>query len=703
MFFREYKNAEVLLENLDQKIAQFSSDTVPSVIVDSKGKELYRVQVEFRKVVRSIDEVPTDMRNAIVAAEDRRFWGHSGVDPQGMLRVLFTAARDRRFGQGGSTITMQLAKLLYSNSERTFRRKLQDLALAIAMERKLTKEQILLLYLNRAFFGQRANGVAAAAEVYFGKELKELTLGECAMLARCVQSPSRENPFTNLKKATDNRNLVLGIMRTEGMIDEARYQKALAEVPQLRKKRKSNTAGQIKDAPYFVQHVMMELEKEHNIDTDMLAQGGYRITTTLDPELNDWTEQQVRNIVRRNRGSGVTQAAFVLMDKDGRILAEVGGVDYQRSQFNIVTQGRRQPGSSFKPFVYGAAFAQGVLSPYDYLPNSRMKFRQAGGPAYSPRNSNGRYSDSEAVVTAFKWSMNVPAVAAISKVGPQQVINYANGAFGFTSRFQPYLSLALGAGEVSPLEMAQAYSVFMLSGSRATPYTITSIIAPDGETIAQEQPRIVPNVFPGGASMQVDGLLREVVESGTGHEAASIPNARGKTGTTSDNKDAWFCGYADGLVGIGWIGHEVIGKDGRTRYLAMDRDVFGGTVTVDLWRSVMSKAHDKYSFDLPTSKRTNINGTDESTKPVENPGDTPGDTTTGGDGGNPDPDPGTPATPPTEDPGTTGGRRGPGIDPDPEPRKGRDPGVDPPNLDPGPDKGNGGGGGIDVPPPEVNR
>lgn len=660
MFLNAYKDAQVLVENLDDKMLALASESNPSVIYSSDGKKLYVVQGVYRKVLGDYSKIPPNMRYAILAAEDRRFFDHSGIDWWSMLRVLFTAAREGRASQGGSTLTMQLAKRMYSNSERTFKRKIQDMALAVAMERKLSKEQILTLYLDQVYFGSGAWGVQAASDVYFGKPVDKLTLGECAMLARCVQSPSRENPYRNLAKAVENRNLVLGIMRDESWITADQYAKAVAETPKLRSKQRPTMNVDLRDCPYFVRHVLDDLDAK-GIDFDALKQGGYKIYTTVDTDMQNVAEEQVRRIVRRYRGDGVTQGAFVLMDKDGQIKAEVGGVSYEKNQFNIVTQGRRQPGSSFKPFVYATAFANHQVSIWDSLPNQRHAFELGGGRrnTWTPKNSNGKYSDSISVISAFKWSVNVPAVWAMSRVGPDAVIQYANGAFGFSSKFRPVMSLALGAAEVSPLDMAQAYSVFMLRGNRATPYTITKIVGPDGETIEDAKPNIVPNVIGEEVTDEIDALMRAVVVSGTGREAGEVPNARGKTGTTSDNKDAWFCGYSDGLVGIGWIGNERI-VNGRAVYRSMDSSVFGGTVTVQMWTNIMARAHERFATpmgDRPLADQvaSGRGGGDDGlgTGPVQDP--------TG------DPYPGIPSPDPTSAPEhVPNDGPGPGHDPSPD-------------------------------------
>lgn len=687
-FMGVYKRAEELVRTIDEKMSVVQ--VLPSKIVSADGVVLYQVSDVYRKPLGDFSKIPPHMRDAIIAAEDKRFWQHGGVDFWGLARALGGIARDHRVSQGGgSTITMQLAKRLFSGGEQTFDRKLQDIAVAMEIEKHYSKQQILTMYLDQVYFGSGAYGVQAASEIYFGKTVDELSLGECAMLARCVQRPSDVNPYKNLQRSVENRDLVLGTMLEMKTISQREYDKAIAEKPKLRQKTAPQLTVDLRNAPYFVQHVLEDL-KDQNIDMDTLKLGGYTIHTTLDYKTQKIAEEQVRKIVRDYRGEHVTTAAFVLMDKEGQIKAEVGGVSYKRSNFNIVTHGMRQAGSSFKPFVYSAAFQEGKLGIYDDLPDLRRKFHPGMSDEWTPRNSNAKYYPSVPVRSAFMYSMNVPAAEVMERVGPDKAVEYANGAFGFTSPFKPYMSLVLGAQDVRPIEMAQAYSVFMLRGNRATPYTITKIEQPDGEPISFE-PKIVPNVLSPEVADDTDALMRAVATGGTGKEAKDVPNARGKTGTTSDNKDAWFCGYSDGLIGIGWVGNETIRKNGSAVYGQMGRAVFGGTVTVQFWRAIMLSAHDRLSSPMPerplafTFGERGGGGSGHTANPDGDPGAIPDDVpvpdgnpdayptsipdytpapANGGNGGNGDP----PGTDPVPPPTTTGGGTGNGNGGAPPPR-----------------------------------
>lgn len=585
----ELSKAQERIPKLEALLGQYSNQ--PSVIVSADGQTLFTIASEYRRPIKDLrKEVPETILNATIAAEDKRFFEHEGIDTMAIMRVLFTNAKEGRMAQGGSTLTMQLAKRLYSDGSRTFQRKLEDMAMAVQMERVLSKDEILRLYLNQVYYGRKAYGIQAAADIYFGKKLDDLTVGEAAMLARCVRRPSHENPVDNPKKAIENRDVVLSIMRSEKMISEEEYEQALKEPLKVRKTQVRAVAG-VKVAPYFVDYVLDVLHEDFpNID---LGAGGYRVETTLNLKMQTKAEEEVRKLVRNNRSRRVTTAAFVLMTRTGEIKAMVGGVDYKRNQYNVITQGRRQPGSAWKPFVYASAFESGRLSPRDSLSNAQYVFRDPyTGYTKAFKNASGRYGGQVSIRTAISQSLNMPALRAMERAGPATMVNYAHRAFGFTSQLDPVIALALGAGAVSPLEMAQGYSVFALEGDRATPYGIRRIVGPDGSVVREFRPDIKVNVISKSTAEAISSFLRAVVTSGTGRIARSVNNARGKTGTTSENRDAWFCGYTDELIGIGWIANERPNPKGSPQwvYEPMSRSAFGGTVTITMWQPIMAYA-----------------------------------------------------------------------------------------------------------------
>jgi penicillin-binding protein 1A len=678
IFIGEMRHASELIVSLPDKLKKYSE--VPSKIVSADGQVLYAVQSEFREPVK-YEQIPQKVRDAIVAAEDKRFFEHSGVDYWAMGRIILVGAKEGRLSQGGSTLTMQLAKRFYSEGQKTMKRKLQDVALAITMERDMTKEQILTLYLNTMYFGEKAYGVQAAADVYFGKPLDKLTLGEAAMLARCVRRPSDENPVKNLDKATENRNVVLAIMRDEKMIKPEEYEAAIAEKPEVKPPRERLTSH-LNKAPFFVAHVLQTLE-EQMPDID-LKQGGYTIYTTLDTRMEDIAERRVAQFVAEHRSDDCNTAAFVLMDKEGKILAEVGGQNYNKNQYNIITQGLLQPGSSFKPFVYSAALTEGVLSMNDQLENQPFEYPMGPGTKpWTPHNSSERENGGPVgIERAIAASLNIPAAHVMERVGPSAVAALAHGAFGFRSKLAVVPSMALGTVLVHPLEMAQGYSVFMLHGDRATPYCITKITGPDQTIIQTYEPNIVRNQLDPRVSADIEQCLRAVVTGGTGTSADIDEDAHGKTGTTSDHKDIWFCGWTNGLIGVGWAGNNVIRK-GKVYQLPMGHGMWGATTAADMWAKIMSKARDRFASkvaDAPIQKEEPYKEPKEDVTPpdevkVSTTGDSiPPDGTTGGDG--------KPIVVPGKGPtNTTGGATG-GPPPDTDP--GSVPATRPPSDNPPP-------------------
>lgn len=589
MFAIKLRKAEEMMARLPSILSDVES-TRPSVILTADGKQMFRVSVKNRKPVL-ISEVPKVVINATLAAEDKRFYQHGGIDYIGLARSVVSNIGSGSTAQGGSTITMQIVKRVFTSPAKTFDRKLQDMALAVTMERRMGKNQILQLYLNEVYYGQSAYGVRAAAEVYFNKDLDRLTLGEAAMLARCVRRPSEENPYRNPARALENRDIVLGIMLDEGMISQDEYDKAKAEKLVLARQRSTDTAIRYR-APYAVSHAMEVLRRDMpEID---LTRGGYVIETTINSDLQKVAEDVVSDVVRRNRGNMVTTGAMILMDREGRILAEVGGRDFKRNQYNVITQGHRQPGSSFKPFVYAAALANGAIRPYESVSNARFSYTDpTTGKVWAPKNANDRYGGMVSIKSAIAYSYNVAAVRVMEKAGPYNVASMAETVFGFApGEIYPYLSSALGASEVRPIEMAQAYSVFQLRGDRATPFVIARIKDSNGNIIKEYRPNISRGVLPREVADTMDDYLRAVATYGTGARAtrAGIVNARGKTGTTSDNKDAWFCGYTDEFLGVGWIANEVLRPGKPATYEKMGRSVYGGKVTIDIWIEVMKRA-----------------------------------------------------------------------------------------------------------------
>lgn len=597
MFYRELNWAKGMVPKLDQLTEDLAAS--PTVIVSADGVVLFRAQAEYRKPAK-FEEIPKYLRDATLAAEDERFYDHDGIDYRGLLRAAFVNVRDARSSQGGSTITMQLAKRVYTGPERSFSRKIKDMALAVQIEKSRTKDQILTMYMNQAYYGAGAYGVGAAASVYFNKSLSDLTLGECALLARLVRRPSVENPFENLERAIENRDIVLDKMLESEMITRKEYDAARAEKVKLAH-RNFGSGARTLASPYFVDYVL-DFVKQELPDSDIMK-GGFRIETTLDTRLDNLAQEQVRQIVEANRKQNITTGAFVLMDSEGRIKAMVGGVDHSRNSYNAIYQGGRQPGSSFKPFVYATGLASGILTPSSQISNEQLVIDDPQkGKHRWPKNGNGMYGGTKSIASALAGSVNVCAVRACETIGPDRVANFARDIFGIKSPLDPVLALALGSSAVKPLEMAQGYSVFMLRGDRATPFGVTKIIGPSGEVFAEYEPNIQRGMLDREVADRMDGYLRGVVTRGTGTRALSVPYARGKTGTTSDHRDAWFCGYTNTLVGIGWVCNERR-EGGKWVYDPMNR-VFGGRVTIQIWTGVMKEAAKFYKEQEEAAQKT---------------------------------------------------------------------------------------------------
>ena len=559
----------------------------PTYLVSTDGKFLYSIPIDRRTVV-DLKDLPKYVSYALIAAEDRRFYDHKGVDLVSLGGAVFAAMRDRHAGRGGSTISMQLAKNLINGTDRTPLRKLKDIATAQQIESLKSKDEILNLYANYAYYGEHAFGIQRAAQVYFGKDAKNLTIGEAAMLARSVRLPSRVNPIRDYDKMIGVRNYVVSVMRDEGWISPQEYEDAIHEVPKVKKSSPLNAVPPNGPQAFFVDSVLQQLQEveKENPGVDFQS-GGYRIETTLNFQLQKRATEAVAAILYENRRRSVNDGAIVVMDQYGHILAEVGGANHKRRQFNIVTTGKRQPGSAFKAILYATALRDGTIQPNSQLSNARIPYDQQGRH-WDPENASRRENASSySLETAFALSVNRPAINTIIKEDPANVVEAARDVFGFKSRIGANWSLALGTSEVKPLELLEAYSVFMLGGDRVEPQAILRIINPDGTVFKDYAPQIHRGALNPRIAQQMDAILKGPVSHGTATPARIVPNARGKTGTTNDAKDAWFCGYSDGLVGVGWVGNS--GPKGES--LKMHDKVFGGTVTVNIWTAVMLSAH----------------------------------------------------------------------------------------------------------------
>ena len=642
---------------------------------------------EERRNFVHIQNIPAIMKNAVLAIEDDRFYTHGGIDLLGILRATVINFIKGGSAQGASTITMQVARNFFLSSEKTYLRKLYEVLLAQKIESRLSKNQILELYMNQIYLGQRTYGFASAANVYFGKNLSAISLAEAAMLAGLPKAPSSYNPITNFQRAKTRQEHVLKRMLDLNYITQEQYQKAMSET--VRVHQRSNELAT--HADYVAEIVRQMLHEQYQSDIytrgfnvyttinaaqqetaykavqktvmDYTRRHGYRgpenvidlpkeaaeINPAIDEALSDYpdiadlraalvlkaTPEQVMAAFpggetitisgdglrfciaalrpnasdkeRIERGAIIrvqkdaqnrwqisqlpeVESAFVALDpQNGGIRALIGGFDFKKSKFNHVTQAWRQPGSSFKPFIYSAALEKG-FSPATIINDAPLHFSasETGGQAWDPKNYGNDYDGPITMRTGLMKSKNVISIRILQSITPSYAQQYIT-RFGFEAdKHPPFLPMALGAGSVTPLEMAGAYAVFANGGYRINPYLISRVVDAQGRVLMQEKP-----VQAGDESRRVisarndfimNSLLQDVIKHGTGVRAMALGRSdlAGKTGTTNDSQDAWFCGYQARLVGIAWFGYD------QPRSLG-DRET-GGGLALPIWIDFMAKA-----------------------------------------------------------------------------------------------------------------
>lgn len=538
-----------------------------------------------------IHEIPERLKKAFLAVEDTDFETHRGVKFESLMRAVMAMKKSGRASQGGSTITMQITRDLYLSREKTFIRKFKEIILAFMLEQRFSKDEILEMYLNKIYFGEFAYGVYTAAQTYFGKVPKDLTIAESAFLAGVVQRPSRHSAYRNIPQATARRNLVLGRMLKVGFITQMEHDEAVKEPFKLRYKGlpPPPSLERLK-YPHFTTFVLGQL-----LDTygkDVVYGGGLKVYTTLDVEKQKLAEQALAaGLERYGKAHRVSEGAVVTLEVGtGHILAMVGGRDFRNSKFNRAAQALRQPGSSFKPIVYATACEEGFNMSSRAL-DAPTRIPLGGGRFYEPKNSGKGHSGWLTLRQALTRSVNVVAVKVINQLGPEKVIAMAR-RFGVTAPLHPVLSLALGSNEVVPLEMTAAFAVFPQQGLYVPPTGIARITDRLGKVVyegGEEAPRRAISEKCAFALVQA---MKDVVTRGTAR-AARVKNhiVAGKTGTTSDFKDAWFIGYTPHLTTAVWVGND----SGQVM-----RRVFGGTVPAPIWQDYMSKAlGEKKGEDFP--------------------------------------------------------------------------------------------------------
>lgn len=535
--------------------------------LDGSG-ELLSVRGALYAKAADLTRMPEALPQAFIAAEDRRFYAHDGVDQRAILRALSANIQARHTVQGGSTITQQLVKNLILTPERSLKRKVQEFYLARALERELSKSEILTLYLNRIFLGAGAYGVPAAAELYFHKRVEDLTLGECALLAALPKAPSRFAPHQNYAEAKIRQRVVLANMVEAGFVTAQEAQAADAQELTIfgRKSYPENGAG------YSIDYAQAQIRK-------LLpnAPGDLVVRLTIQPDLQRVAENVVtESLARDGKALRVHQAAFVAMDRFGAVRAMVGGVDYRASKFNRAVQAKRQPGSTFKPFVYAAALEAG-LTPRSVRLDGPISIR-----GWKPRNYGGGYAGPTTLQYAVAQSLNTVVVRLANEVGLDRVVEITH-RLGVSSPIQSNLSIALGASEVNLMELTSAYAPFANEGYRTEPFVIDEVRDSRGNLLYRHKASTPEQVISPDVAHQMTFMLKSVIDHGTGTKAALADrDVAGKTGTSQDWRDAWFVGYT-----ADWIGGVWVGNDNHSPMA----HVTGGSLPSIIWRKFMEEAH----------------------------------------------------------------------------------------------------------------
>jgi len=552
--------------------------------------ELYR---EKRDPV-PLEKIPAYLQSALITTEDRQFYTHSGIDLKGIARAVFHDIRAGGFVQGASTITQQLSKTLFLSPEKTIVRKIKEALLALQLERRYTKDEILELYLNQIYLGSGAYGVQSAAKIFFGKSVTDLDLAECAMIAAMPKAPSAYSPLVNPELAVKRRNIVLKQMLDTHVITKDQYDKAAAEVFVAPEKKK------ISRAPYFVDYVKKYLEKE--IGPTRLYTGGLTVHTTLSAKLQECADKAVAEGIaalehrRKNHPelTAIPQGALIAIDVNtGGILAMSGGTDYKQSPYNRSVSAHRQPGSAFKPILYALAIEQG-FNQADLILDAPVSFPgTSNNDPWQPENFSKTYQGEITLRRALTLSENIPAVRLMDRLGIASVIDFAR-KLGIASHLSPYLSLALGTSGTTLTELTAAYAVFANQGIYIHPHCVIDVADADNNTIWKPgiEKRIA--VSREGAAIMCD-MLEGVIEEGTGKKAQSIRRpVAGKTGTTNEYKDALFVGFSPTIAAGVWVGCD--------DYSTLGPKETGARAALPIWMEFMKNALENREyeyFDIP--------------------------------------------------------------------------------------------------------
>jgi penicillin-binding protein 1A len=566
----------------------------PSVLILGDNGATLATRGDMGGAAVPLRELPSYVPNAFIAIEDRRFYSHYAIDPWGIMRAAIADILHRGAAQGGSTITQQLAKNLFLTQERTLTRKLQEVALALWLEHKLSKAQILELYLNRVYFGSGAYGVEAAAQRYFGKSARQLTLAEAAMLAGLVQSPSRLAPTRNPDGAARRARVVIAAMLEQKMISASAARLALAQPARVKKPPGAGSVNYVAD---WVMDAVDDLVGR--VSQDIVVE------TSIDPALQNAAEQSlVDALAQKGERLGIGEGALVAMTPDGTVRALIGGESYAESQFDRAIAAKRQPGSAFKPFVYLTALERGLT------PDSVRLDAPIAVKGWKPENFDHKYFGPVTLTQALANSLNTVSVRLTLEVGPAAVVRTAY-RLGIVSKLEPNASIALGTSEVSLLELVSAYAPFANGGLAASPHVVEQVRTADGKILYARSPHSLGRIVGARYVAMINTMLRQTLVSGTARRAY-LPGwqAAGKTGTSQDFRDAWFVGYTSHLVTGIWLGND---DDSPTRRAT------GGGLPVDIWSRFMRVAHQGVA-PMPLPGLAGGIGRSAPPQPVLNPG-----------------------------------------------------------------------------------
>ena len=558
-------------------------DYRPSIttrVYADNGELIDEFFLEDRKVIK-YEDIPKIVIQAFVAAEDARFFQHKGFDMQSMSRAFFKNLEAGRIVQGGSTITQQVAKVLYLSPERRYMRKIKEALLAYKIDKYLTKEEIITLYLNHIYLGHGTYGIEAASQGYFGKSARDLTLAEAALLAGLPKAPSNYSPYLHPDKAYQRQAYVLSRMLEDEYITKTERDRALSTKLRFRSIKPKD-----KIAPYFIENVRRYVQEKYG--SDVLYKEGLEVFTTLNIQMQkaarDAVEKGLKEMEEReNYEKGLVQGALFAMDpKSGAIRAMVGGRDFNRSEFNRATQSRRQPGSAFKPLIYTAAFDKG-MTPSTVIVDAPIVYPDPSSPdgVWKPKNFDEKFLGPTTLHNALVHSRNIITIKILEEIGVDYATAYAAN-MGITSPLSRNLSIALGTSGVTLQELVRAYGVLANEGKRVQPFFIKKIVDRTGHVFEEAQPKVEQVIDPRIAFM-TSYVMQDVVESGTGQRVKRLGRpVAGKTGTTDDTRDAWFLGFTPSLVAGVWVGFD--------QERPLGRQEVGGRAAAPIWLYFAEKA-----------------------------------------------------------------------------------------------------------------